>query len=183
MAQVAKGHERCPECGAIIAQPSTGRPRRFCSSTCRQRAHRRRRQIPVYHRRQSDEWATPRDRFAEWAAELGPFDLDAAATAENALCDRFFTAEDDGLAQPWSGTVWCNPPYSNVARWVEKAHESALNGATVVCLVPARTDTRWWHEHVAQAADVRFIRGRLRFGDARNSAPFPSVLIIFRPDR
>ena len=87
---------RCRYCGAVIQQPATGRARQFCSDTHRQRAHQRRRAgiQAVYHRRQSDEWATPRDRWAEWNAEFG-FTLDAAATADNALCDRFFTIEED----------------------------------------------------------------------------------------
>lgn len=135
----------------------------------------------VYHRSRSDEWATPRDRFAEWTVEFGPFELDAAATHENALCGRYFTMEDDGLVQDWgTGTVWCNPPYSTVATWVEKAHEASLAGATVVMLVPSRTDTRWWHSWAVRA-EVLFIKGRLKFGDAKNSAPFPSALLIFRP--
>ena len=112
--------------------------------------------------------------------EFGPFTLDVAATAENALCDKYFTAEDDGLAQDWTGVVWCNPPYSSVARWVEKAYASSLTGSTVVCLVPPRTDTRWWH-HFFDKAEVRYIQGRLRFSGAKSVAPFPSVLLVFRP--
>lgn len=135
----------------------------------------------VYHRRQSDEWATPRDRFAEWTGEFGPFDLDAAATPENAVCERYFTMEDDGLVQDWgTGRVWCNPPYSAAAEWVEKAYTASLTGATVVVLVPSRTDTRWWHSWAVRA-EQHFIKGRLRFGDAKSSAPFPSVLLVFRP--
>lgn len=92
----------CEECGAQLDQPTTGRPRVFCSDACRQRAHQRRhaRRVAVWHSRQSDEWATPRDRFDEWERDLGPFTLDAAATADNALCADYFTAADDGLAQP-----------------------------------------------------------------------------------
>ena len=171
---------RCRSCGATIEQPPTGRPRYYCDAACRNRAHRRRLSTrpAVYHRRQSDEWATPRDRWAEWNAEFG-FTLDAAATTENALCERHFTLEDDGLAQEWTGTVWCNPPYSTVDKWVEKGYRSSLTGCTVVMLVPARTDTRWWHAW-ATKADPRFLKGRLRFGDATASAPFPSALLVFR---
>jgi len=169
------------ECGYPIQQPITGRPRIFCKNACRQRAHirRRTRTRPVYFSRESDEWATPRDRWAEWNTEFG-FTLDAAATADNALCSTYFTREDDGLTQPWFGTVWCNPPYSSVGRWVEKGYHSSLHGATVVMLVPARTDTRWWHEW-AMKGERRFLRGRLRFGTASSSAPFPSALLIFCP--
>ena len=172
---------RCGSCGAAIAQPPTGRPRQFCNAACRNRAHRRRQSrqpTKVYHRSQSDEWATPRDRWVEWNDEFG-FTLDAAATVENALCERFFTAEDDGLAQEWTGTVWCNPPYSSVGDWVEKGYTSSLNGATVVMLVPARTDTGWWHAW-AMKAEIDWIKGRLKFGDAKSGAPFPSVLLVFR---
>ncbi len=171
----------CRVCGTTVDQPATGRPRKFCSPACRQKAHRRRSRPAVWHSHEKDVWTTPRDRFDEWDRELGPFTLDAAATDDNALCDRYFTAETDGLTQEWAGVVWCNPPYSTVAKWVEKAHTSAQAGATVVLLVPARTDTRWWHCH-ATKAEIRFIRGRLKFGDATSSAPFPSALLIFRPD-
>lgn len=173
---------RCRVCGELVQQPTTGRPRLYCSDAHRQSAHRRRRsnKPAVYHSRQSDEWATPRDRFAEWKQEFGPFTLDAAATAENAVCDNHYSQADDGLAQEWSGNVWCNPPYSTVAKWVQKGYESALAGATVVMLVPARTDTRWWHDWAIRG-EIRYLKGRLKFGDATNSAPFPSALIIFRP--
>lgn len=137
---------------------------------------------PVYFRHRSDEWATPRDKFAEWDLEYGPFDLDAAATEENALCERYFTIEEDGLKQDWgTSRVWVNPPYSAIAKWIAKAHEASRDGATVVCLVPVRSDTKWWHQHVIDVAEVRFLKGRLRFGDATICAPFPSALIVFRP--
>ena len=120
-------------------------------------------------------------RFDEWDREFGPFTLDVAATAENAMCEQYFTIQDDGLAHEWTGTVWCNPPYSSVGRWVEKAYASSLTGTTVVCLVPARTDTRWWHQF-AEKGEVRFIKGRLRFSEAKSVAPFPSALLVFRPN-
>ena len=137
----------------------------------------------VYHKRQSDLWYTPRDRFEQWTKEYGPFTLDAAASTENALCDRYFTITDDGLYQDWgTGTVWCNPPYSHVGPWVKKGYEESLKGATVVMLVASRTDTKWWHEW-AMKGEIVFIRGRLKFGGQTNSAPFPSALIIFRPTK
>ena len=170
----------CGQCGSAIEQPTTGRPRSFCSDACRQRAHVRRhaKRRPVYFSRESDEWSTPRDRWDEWNAEFG-FTLDAAATAGNALCADFYTMEDDGLSQEWTGNVWCNPPYSAVGKWMEKAYDTSLTGATCVLLVPARTDTRWWHQWAVRG-EIRFIKGRLKFGSATTSAPFPSALIIFR---
>lgn len=128
----------------------------------------------------SDNWPTPQDFFDKVAAEFGPFDLDVCASAENAKCARFFTVADDGLTQEWRGRCWMNPPYGRtIGQWMRKAYESAQAGAFVVCLVPARTDTAWWHEY-AMKGQVRFIRGRLKFGGHANSAPFPSALVVFR---
>jgi phage N-6-adenine-methyltransferase len=125
------------------------------------------------------EWETPQTFFDTLNAEFG-FTLDVAAQPHNAKCPRYFTPSDDGLVQPWTGVCWMNPPYGRmIAAWMQKAYESALTGATVVCLVPARTDTRWWHTYAAQG-EIRFVRGRLTFGSAACTAPFPSVLIIFR---
>jgi phage N-6-adenine-methyltransferase len=129
----------------------------------------------------SDEWATPPDFFAKCAEEFGSFDLDVCASAENYKAPRFFTKEHDGLTQDWRGRVWMNPPYGRtIATWMRKAYESAQAGALVVCLVPSRTDTAWWHDYAAKG-EVRFIRGRLKFGGHHNSAPFPSALVIFHP--
>jgi phage N-6-adenine-methyltransferase len=125
-------------------------------------------------------WGTPPDLFAALDREFG-FTLDACASAENATCARYYSREDDGLAQPWAGVVFCNPPYGReIGRWVRKAAESARSGATVVCLLPARTDTHWWHCW-AMRGEIRFLRGRLRFVGARWNAPFPSAVVIFRP--
>src|SRR6266853_968221 len=113
-------------------------------------------------------------------AEFG-FTLDVAAQPGNAKCPRYFTPEDDGLAQPWDGVCWMNPPYGKtIGQWMRKAYESAQAGATVVCLVPARVDTRWWHRYCAHG-EIRFLEGRLRFGGCKNSAPFPSAIVVFRP--
>jgi len=129
----------------------------------------------------TDQWATPQELFDRLNDEFR-FTLDACATAENAKCDAFFSADADGLVQPWLGRVWCNPPYGRgLGRWVAKAAESAEAGAIVVALLPARVDTTWWHDYVATKAEVRFLRGRLRFGDAKNSAPFPSAIAVWRP--
>ena len=130
---------------------------------------------------QTDEWATPQPLFDDHNAEFG-FTLDVCANAENSKCLKFFTKADDGLAQDWSNDVcWMNPPYGRqIGHWIRKAYESAQQGATVVCLVPARTDTQWWHQYAIHG-EVRFLEGRLKFGDGKNSAPFPSAIVIFRP--
>jgi phage N-6-adenine-methyltransferase len=130
----------------------------------------------------TDQWATPQDLFDQLDAEFG-FDLDVCASDDNAKCSRYFTEADDGLAQTWSGVCWMNPPYGEaIGKWVEKARESAEAGATVVCLVPARVDTAWWWDN-CRYGEVRFLRGRLKFGDSDTSAPFPSAVVIFgRPE-
>jgi len=126
------------------------------------------------------EWSTPQWLFDALAREFA-FTLDPCATRENAKCPRFFTVEDDGLSKDWGDeVVFMNPPYGElISRWMWKACESARKGATVVCLVPARTDTGWWHLY-AMKGEVRLLRGRLKFGNARNSAPFPSAVVVFR---
>lgn len=126
-------------------------------------------------------WETPKDFFDELDREFG-FTLDVCALPENAKCRRYFTPEVDGLKQEWRGVCWMNPPYGReIGKWVAKAFESARQGAVVVCLLPARTDTAWWHSYVMQAYEIRFVRGRLRFGDAESSAPFPSAVVVFHP--
>ena len=126
------------------------------------------------------EWSTPRSLVALLDKEFH-FTLDVCATSENAVCTNYYTKADDGLAQPWTGVCWMNPPYGReITAWVRKAYRSAQAGATIVCLVPARTDTAWWHEYCARG-EIRFMRGRIQFGGAQNNAPFPSALVIFRP--
>ena len=129
----------------------------------------------------SHEWETPQWLFDELNQEFG-FTLDPCATHENAKCEKYFTKADDGLKQDWSGeVVFMNPPYGReIYHWMKKAYRESLKGATVVCLVPARTDTKWWHTY-AMAGEIKFLRGRLKFGDAKNSAPFPSATIVFWP--
>jgi phage N-6-adenine-methyltransferase len=127
----------------------------------------------VYASSRTDEWATPQRLFDRLDVEFG-FDLDVCATFRNAKCRRFY--DRDGLAQPWVGVCWCNPPYGReIRKWVRKANESAKASATVVCLVPARTDAGWWHDYCAKA-EVRFLRGRLRFSGCKVNAPFPSAV-------
>lgn len=132
--------------------------------------------------RKSDEWCTPKDLFNEFD-ELFNFNLDAASTHENALCDDHFTIEENGLERSWKGKrVWCNPPYSNVEAWVDKAlAETDVNVDTfVVMLLPSRTDTKWFHKLLYKhQVSVKFIRGRLRFNGCKQNAPFPSILVFF----
>lgn len=136
--------------------------------------------MSVHFSSATDLWATPQD-FFDKQNEIYGFTLDVCATADNAKCPRYFTEADNGLAQPWDGVVWMNPPYGRtIGQWMKKAYESSLAGATVVCLVPARTDTAWWHDY-AMKGQIEFIRGRLKFGSAKNSAPFPSALVVFKP--
>lgn len=129
----------------------------------------------------TNEWATPQDFFDKLNKQFN-FTLDPCATPENAKCEKFFTETDDGLAQDWGGhRVFCNPPYGRGLKdWVRKAYEESKKGALVVMLIPARTDTSYWHEFVVGGgADIRFLRGRLKFGDGANSAPFPSALVMW----
>jgi phage N-6-adenine-methyltransferase len=127
----------------------------------------------------TDQWATPQDFFDRQNAMYGPFTLDVCADKENAKCASYFDKATDGLKQQWIGKCWMNPPYGReIGKWMKKAYESAGNGTVVVCLVPARTDTKWWHDYAIKG-QITFIRGRLKFGGSKNSAPFPSALVVF----
>ena len=129
----------------------------------------------------TDLWETPQDFFEKLDREFG-FELDVCALPENAKCSRYFSPMDDGLEQDWTGVCWCNPPYGReIEKWVKKAYISAIEGATVVMLLPARTDTRWFHDWIYGKTEIRFIRGRLKFGGAENGAPFPNMVVVFRP--
>lgn len=130
---------------------------------------------------QKDSWETPQDFFNKLDA-LFKFEIDVCATVENAKCGRFFSPEMNGLEQDWKGVCWMNPPYGRkINRWIEKAYRSAQeNGATVVCLLPASVDTKWWHDYCAKG-EVFFLKGRLKFGGSKSSAPFPSAVVVFRP--
>jgi site-specific DNA-methyltransferase (adenine-specific) len=155
----------------------------------------------VMFSRATDEWATPQAFFDNLNAEF-EFALDAAATLENRKTSLYcgpgaMGGCADGLAVSWAfitdrgrlGACWLNPPYSRCREFIAKAALEAQRGATVVCLVPARVDTRWFHEHIYDSAersyrpgvDVRFVKGRLKFGNSQNSAPFPSMVVVFRP--
>jgi len=130
----------------------------------------------------TDLWATPQRLFDELHSEF-QFTLDVCAIPENAKCPQFYSPTEDGLSQPWTGVCWMNPPYGRaIGLWVARAYRAALTGATVVALLPARTDTTWWHDYVVKAKDIRFLRGRIRFGEAKYSAPFPSAVVVFDAD-
>jgi site-specific DNA-methyltransferase (adenine-specific) len=128
----------------------------------------------------SDEWETPDAFFAKLNTEFN-FTIDVCATAENAKCREFYSKETNGLAQPWDGRVWCNPPYSQIALWVAKAFQEKQRreNESIVMLIPSRTDTAYWHDFVMRAYDVRFIRGRLKFKGGKSCAPFPSAVIVW----
>jgi phage N-6-adenine-methyltransferase len=125
----------------------------------------------------TDLWATPQDLFDKLNEEFG-FDIDVCALPSNAKCKKFYSPADDGLSQKWEGVCWCNPPYGReIGKWVKKAYESKTK---VVMLLPARTDTKWFHDYIYGKAEIRFIKGRLKFGDSKNAAPFPSMIVVFR---
>jgi site-specific DNA-methyltransferase (adenine-specific) len=130
------------------------------------------------------DWGTPKSFFNKLNKEFS-FTLDPACNAGNALCPRFFTQAQDGLVQSWANeTVYVNPPYGRaIKHWIKKAYdESTQNNATVVMLIPARTDTKYWHDYVMHSDEVRLVKGRLKFeGGNGNSAPFPSAVVVFRP--
>lgn len=131
-----------------------------------------------------DDWETPQDVFDRLDEEFH-FTLDPCADAYNHKCSKYYTKEQDGLIRSWRGeTVFCNPPYGRELKyWVNKALSEANDQSTiVVMLIPARTDTLWFHNYIYQnpTVEVRFIKGRLRFGGSKNSAPFPSMIVIFR---
>jgi site-specific DNA-methyltransferase (adenine-specific) len=129
----------------------------------------------------SDEWSTPSELFDKLNKEFD-FNLDPCSNENNHKCENYYTIKDDGLSKNWGGyRVFCNPPYSNIAAWVKKAwRESTKDNTLVVLLIPARTDTKYFHEYIYQRSEIRFIKGRLKFGESKNSAPFPSMIVIFR---
>ena len=125
----------------------------------------------------SDDWETPRDLFNVLDGEFH-FTLDVCADYKNAKCSKYYTREQNGLAQEWTGVCWRNPPYGReIGKWVEKAAKSF---ATVVMLLPARTDTKWFHDYCLPFGKIRFLRGRVKFVGSKNSAPFPSMVVVFR---
>lgn len=117
----------------------------------------------------TDDWSTPEDVYRTLDAEFG-FDFDPCPLHSNF----------DGLSMEWGRANFVNPPYSKIKDWSRKAYEEWKKGKTVVMLVPSRTDTSYWHDYLMKAAEIRFIRGRLKFGNSKNSAPFPSAIVVFR---
>lgn len=144
----------------------------------------------------SDEWETPQGLYDELYREF-QMNYDVAASPENYKCRRYMTAAENALDWSWAGlttingptVAWCNPPYSQAGKFIAKAAEERCKGVLTVMLIPSRTDTRAWHAHIWDAqkhqprpgVEIRFIKGRLKFGNSENSAPFPSVVIVFRP--
>ena len=134
----------------------------------------------------SSDWETPQDFYEKLNEEFGPFTLDPCASEETAKCENYFTMQNDGLFRSWAKqTVFMNPPYGRqISNWIRKAYQEAQNpGTKVVCLIPARTDTKYWHDYCMRAKEIHFVKGRLKFGDSTNCAPFPSAVIIFESDR
>ena len=128
-----------------------------------------------------DDWRTPPDLFMA-LDKVFHFTLDPCSTHENALCEKHFTKEEDGLIQKWGGEiVFMNPPYCyETGKWIKKAYEESVNGATVVCLIPARPDTEYWHEYIfPYAANIRFLKKRLHFSGSKKCAAFPSAIVVF----
>lgn len=153
--------------------------------------------LKVHFSSVTDQWATPQAFFNEMNAKYGPFNLDVCASDENAKCDNYFVEADNGLAQSWivydgwpkhgdayPAKCWMNPPYGReIGKWVKKAYEESQKGCLVVALLPARTDTKYFHNFIYKKPGVTidFIKGRLKFGNATNSAPFPSMVVVFNP--
>lgn len=136
----------------------------------------------IHFSSKSNEWETPQELFDALNKEFS-FTLDPCSTHENTKYKTHFTTKEDGLTKDWSAfTVFMNPPYGRViGQWVQKAYMTAQTSSNpVVCLLPSRTDTRWWHDYCMQADEIRFIRGRLKFSRCENSAPFPSAIVVFR---
>ena len=136
----------------------------------------------VHFSSKSNEWTTPQDLYDALNEEYG-FTLDPCATHESAKCEKYYTLDEDGLNQDWTGnTVFMNPPYGReIKHWIKKAWESSKKGkTTVVCLIPARTDTKYWHDYCMKAHRIVFIKGRLKFGNQESGAPFPSAIVIFK---
>lgn len=137
----------------------------------------------------TDMWSTPQWLFNELNGKY-IFNIDVCAVSENAKCEIYFTPEIDGLSKPWVDVAkslclqpvfWMNPPYGRqIGKWIKKAYDEHQKGATVVCLLPAKTDTKWFHNYIYGKAEITFIKGRLKFGDSKNNAPFPSMVVVYK---
>lgn len=130
----------------------------------------------------SMEWETPQNLFNNLNEEFN-FTLDPCSTRENAKCEKYYTIKENGLIQDWKNeTVFCNPPYgADIKKWVQKCYEENIkNNITIVMLIPARTDTKYFHKFIYNKHEIRFLKGRLKFGNSKYSAPFPSMIVIFK---
>jgi site-specific DNA-methyltransferase (adenine-specific) len=130
----------------------------------------------------TDEWSTPQDLYDELNKEFN-FTLDPCATNENHKCEKYYTLVDNGLLKDWSReTVFMNPPYGReITQWIAKAYHTSLEGATIVCLLPARTNTNWFHAFIInKAKEIRFLKGKIKFGNSKTGAPFPSMIVVFK---
>ena len=127
----------------------------------------------------SGEWETPKWLFDKWNKKY-EFLVDVCATRNNRKCNFYYNKAMNGLTQDWSKSNWMNPPYGrNIIDWVEKAHEEAIKGNLTIALLPARTDTKWFHDYIYNKYEIEFLKGRLKFSGSKNSAPFPSMIVIF----
>ena len=137
--------------------------------------------MKVHYMSDKHTWETPQEFFDLLNEEFN-FEIDLACEKETAKCDKYYTKENDGLDKVWNKVSWLNPPYGNsIGSWVQKAYLSAkFDGGTIVCLIPSRTDTKWWHDYVMKAKEIRFVKGRLKFGGLKSSAPFPSAVVVFQ---
>ena len=143
--------------------------------------HEKHKNYKYWYKKKSMEWTTPGKLFKELDNEFN-FTLDPCSTHSNALCFKHYTIEEDGLNQDWSNEiVFMNPTYGReISKWIKKAYLESLNNATVVCLLPCRTDTRYWHEYILMyAKEIRYIKGRLKYGNSKINAPFSSAIVVF----
>lgn len=145
--------------------------------------------LKVHFSSATDQWETPQEFFDKINAEHGPFELDVAADYNNAKCPIYYGTDSygafcDGLVMNWDvKRAWMNPPYGRgIGEWVKKAYEESKKGCKVVCLLPSRTDTKWFHEYCTKG-QITFLKGRLKFGGSKNSAPFPSMVVVFGGDK
>ena len=137
--------------------------------------------MSVHFSSNSNEWNTPDDLYNILDKEFN-FTLDPCTNGLNNKCEFYYTEKENGLIQDWSkDIVFMNPPYGRqISQWIEKAYNESLKGSKVVCLIPSRTDTKYWHDFIFnKASEIRFIKGRLKFGNSKNSAPFPSAIIVY----
>lgn len=146
----------------------------------------------VHFQSSNKEWETPESVFTPLQKEFN-IALDVCACAANAKCKVYFDKKFNGLSSNWGlvkeignedSACWMNPPYGRgIEKWVKKAYDESLNGVTTVALLPARTDTSWFHNYIHNKHEVRFLKGRIKFVDAPSTAPFPSMIVIFKPKK